>query len=164
MDMDKDAGHVICSDRIRPIAEALVRKYPELGHVEVDKILFVLNRKSRGSKKRVVLARTTRMPAKWREILYQLGAVEYQYVMEFFEKTTSVLDENQMIALVYRELRRIGKNGDVAPPDVHEWYNVLMGLGRRWFYPDATCPNLLSDDVDWKKLMGSAYEPPLPPE
>ena len=104
------------------------------------------------------------MPAKWREVLYQLGAVEYDFLMEFYEKTTAVLDENQMIALVYRELRRIGRNGDVAPPDVNEWYNVLMGLGRRWFYPDATCPNLLSDDIDWRRLMGPHYEPPLPPE
>jgi hypothetical protein len=23
-----------------------------------------------------------------------------------------------------------------------------------WFYPDNTCPNLLDEGVDWKKLMG----------
>lgn len=154
----------ICSSRIKPLAEALIRKYDELRHIEVDRILFLLNRRSAGSKKRVILAKTAKVPPKWQEILYQLGAMDFAYIMEFYEKTTSVLDENQMIALVYRELRKIGREGDVAPPDIHEWWNVLEGLGRRWFYPDATCPNLLDENVDWKKLMGPSYERPLPPE
>ena len=163
--MESTSGtYEICSSRIKPLAEALIRKYDELRHIEVDRILFLLNRRSAGSKKRVILAKTAKVPPKWQEILYQLGAMDFAYIMEFYEKTTSVLDENQMVALVYRELRRIGREGDVAPPDVHEWYNVLMGLGRHWFYPDHTCPNLLGDDVDWRKLMGSAYEQPLPPE
>ena len=159
-----EGAYEICSSRIKPLAEALIRKYDELRHIEVDRILFLLNRRSAGSKKRVILAKTAKVPPNWQEILYQLGAMDFAFVMEFYEKTTSVLDENQMVALVYRELRRIGREGDVAPPDVHEWYNVLMGLGRHWFYPDHTCPNLLGDDVDWRKLMGSAYEQPLPPE
>lgn len=50
------------------------------------------------------------------------------------------------------------------PPDVHDWYQMIQGLGRHWFYPDATCPDLLAEGVDWKKLMGSLYEAPLPSE
>lgn len=148
----------ICSDRIKPIAEALIEKYDELKHIDVDKILFVLNHKSAGSKRRVTLARTSRVPSKWTELLYQLGANSYFYMIEFFEKTTATLDESQMVALVYRELRRIGPEGEILTPDVHDWWQILMGLGRKWFYPDTTCPNLLDDDVDWKKLMGTYYE------
>lgn len=159
-----EGDYEICASRIKPLAEALIRKYDELRHIEVDRILFLLNRRSAGSKKRVTLAKTAKVPPKWQEILYQLGAMDFAYIMEFYEKTTSVLDENQMIALVYRELRKIGREGDVAPPDIHEWWNVLEGLGRHWFYPDHTCPNLLGDDVDWRKLMGPAYEPPMPTE
>lgn len=159
-----EGDYEICASRIKPMAEALIRKYDELRHIEVDRILFLLNRRSAGSKKRVTLAKTAKVPPKWQEILYQLGAMDFAYIMEFYEKTTSVLDENQMIALVYRELRKIGREGDVAPPDIHEWWNVLEGLGRHWFYPDHTCPNLLGDDVDWRKLMGPAYEPPMPTE
>ena len=70
----------------------------------------------------------------------------------------AAMDESQMVALVYRELRRIGPEGEILIPDVHDWWQILMGLGRKWFYPDSTCPNLLDEDVDWKKLMGQYYE------
>ena len=106
----------------------------------------------------MVLARTNRISPKWTEILYQLGACSYFYTVEFYAKTTAAMDESQMVALVYRELRRIGPEGEILIPDVHDWWQILMGLGRKWFYPDSTCPNLLDDNVDWKKLMGQYYE------
>ncbi len=40
----------ICNNRIRPIAEALISKYEELRHIDPDKILFLVNHKSSGSK------------------------------------------------------------------------------------------------------------------
>ena len=152
----------ICNSRIRPIADALIKKYEELRHLDVEKILFIVNHKTGGKKKNIVLARTSRLPEKWRDVLFQLGACSYFHVIEFYGKTTENLDENQMTALVYRELRRIGPAGEIVTPDVHEWWQVLMGLGRHWFYPDSTCPDLLADNIDWKKLMGSNYEPPRP--
>ncbi len=145
---------------MRPIADALIKKYEELWHIDAAKILFVVNHKSAGSKKRIALARTARVPEKWRDVLFQLGACSYFYVVEFFGKTTACLDENQMTAVVYSELRRIGPEGQIVTPDINDWWQILMGLGRTWFYPDSTCPNLLDDCVDWKKLMGSNYEPP----
>ena len=148
----------ICNNRIRPIAEALIAKYEELRHIDPDKILFLVNHKSSGSKKQMVLARTGRISPKWTEILYQLGACSYFYTIEFYAKTTAAMDESQIVALVYRELRRIGTEGEILIPDVHDWWQILMGLGRKWFYPDSTCPNLLDEDVDWKKLMGQYYE------
>jgi hypothetical protein len=148
----------ICNNRIRPIAEALIAKYEELRHIDPDKILFVVNHKSSGSKKQMVLARTSRISPKWTEILYQLGACSYFYTIEFYAKTTAAMDESQIVALVYRELRRIGPEGEILIPDVHDWWQILMGLGRKWFYPDSTCPNLLDENVDWKKLMGQYYE------
>lgn len=150
----------ICNKKIRPIAEALIVKYRELQHIQPEKILFIVNHKNVGSKKRIVLARTSKISPKWAELLYQLGAHSYFHIIEFYAKTTELMDENQMIALVYRELRRIGPNGETLVPDVHDWWQILMGLGRRWFHPDESCPNLLDDDVDWKKLMGQHYEQP----
>ncbi|MDR1966208.1 MAG: hypothetical protein LBQ36_05820, partial [Synergistaceae bacterium] len=143
-----------------PIADSLIKKYAELRHIDVETIMFVVNHKYAGSKDKIVLARTARVPDKWRDILYQLGACSFLYIMEFYAKTTDCLDENQMTALVYRELRRIGPEGKMTSPDTNEWWQVLIGLGRHWFYPDMSCPNLLDDKIDWKTLMGSDYEPP----
>ena len=150
----------ICNSRMRPLADELIKKYEELRHLDASKILFVVNHKSAGSKKTLVLARTSRVPEKWRDVLFQLGACSFFHVVEFYGKTTSCLDENQMVALLYRELRRIGPEGQILTPDVHDWWQVLMVLGGYWFYLDSTCPNLLDENVDWKKLMGANYEPP----
>lgn len=147
----------ICSSRIRPIADALIGKYEELRHIDPDKILFVVNHKSSGSKRQIVLAKTSKISPKWSELLYQLGSYSYFYLIEFYAKTTASMDESQMVALVYHELRRIGPEGEILAPDVHDWWQLIQGLGRKWFYPDVSCPNLLDDGIDWKKLMGGLY-------
>ena len=155
---EAEFDYEICSGKIRPIAEALIKKYDELHHINPDKILFVVNHKNCGSKKKLVLAKTSKISPKWTELLYQLGSCSYFYMIEFYAKTTACFAESQMVALVYRELRRIGPEGEILPLDVTEWWQVLMGLGRKWYYPDSTCPNLLDEDVTWKKLMGTYYE------
>ena len=150
----------ICNERMRPIAEALISKYRELQHIQADKILFVLNYKNSGNKRQMVLAKTSRISPKWTEILYQLGSYSYFHTIEIYAKTTASMDENQKIALLYRELRRIGPEGEILVPYVHDWWQVLMGLGRNWFYPEQPCPNLLDEGIDWKKLMAQYYEQP----
>lgn len=155
---EAEYDYEIVNKKIRPIAERLIKKYGELNHIDPSRILFVVNHKSTGSKKQMTLAKTSKIPPKWIEMLYQLGSCSYFYIIEFYAKTTAAMDESQIVALVYRELRRIGSEGDLLSPDVAEWYQVLIGLGRKWFYPDVTCPNLLDDNVDWKKLMGTYYE------
>ena len=74
MEASHEFDFEICNSRVRPIADELIKKYDELRHIDLSKILFVVNHKSAGSKKRVVLARTGRVPDKWRDVLFQLGA------------------------------------------------------------------------------------------
>lgn len=159
MEASHEFDYEIVNSRMKPIADRLVHKFEELRHIKTDMILFVVNHKSAGSKKHIVLSRTSRVPEKWRDVLFQLGACSYFYMIEYFGKTTACLDENQIIALTYREMLRIGPEGQVVKPDIHEWWHIIVGLGRHWFYPDSTCPNLLDEDVNWKKLMGQKYEP-----
>lgn len=153
---DCEFNFEISNDRLKPIADALIAKYDELSHIRVQYIVFVINHTSRD--KKVRLAKTSRIPVKWTELLFQLGAVSYLYTMEFYAKTTATMDESQIVALVYRELRKIGREGDILTYDVQDWWQILMGLGRKWFYPDQTCPNLLDDSISWEKLMGGLKE------
>lgn len=155
---DAEFDYEIVNNRMRPIAEALIKKYDELHHIDPDKILFVVNHKSAGGRKKIVLARTSLVPSKWTELLYQLGSCSYFYMIEFYAKTTAAMDESQMIAVVYRELRKIGPEGEILTYDVQDWWQILMGLGRKWYYPDNSCPNLLDESIDWRKLMGTYYE------
>ena len=98
---------------------------------------------------------------RWRsDALNQSGREQVWTAAAKFEAvlTTAAMDESQMVALVYHELRRIGPEGEILAPDVHDWWQLIQGLGRKWFYPDTSCPNLLDDDVNWKKLMGGLYD------
>lgn len=155
---DSEFDYEIVNSKIRPIAEAIVEKYDELRHINPGKILFITNHKSAGSRKKVVLAKTSLIPLKWTELLYQLGGCSYFYIVEFIAKTTAAMDESQMVALVYRELRKIGPEGELLTYDVQDWWQILMGLGRKWYYPENSCPNLLDDTINWKKLMGAHYD------
>lgn len=146
----------IVNYRIRPIADRLVKKYEELEHINTSSILFLVNHKTSGGKKRIVLARTRCIPAKWQEAIYQLAGGRYTHCVEFIGKTTGDLDDNQMTALVYRELLLISPDGSIGTPDTNDWWHVIATLGRHWFYPDATCPDLLDDAVDWQKLRDKA--------
>lgn len=157
--INSEFEYEICNSRMKPLAEQLVKKFTELRHIDIDKILFVVNHKSAGGdKKHVILAHTSKISPKWTEVLYQLGACSYFYMIEFYAKTTASLDESQMVALLYSQLRRIDGEGKIRTPDVHDWWQIIAGLGRKWFYPNETCPNLLDEGVDWKKLMGQFYE------
>ena len=148
----------IVNIRVRPIADGLIKKYQELRHISAGDILFVLNHKSSGGKKKITLARTRKVPDKWRDILFQLGACSYSYSVEFISKTISCLDGNQMTALIYRELCMIGPEGEILPPDTNDWWRIIAGLGRNWFYPDSACPDLLDEHTDWATLLGKDYE------
>lgn len=159
-----EAGHEfdyeIVNSRMRPIAQDLIKKFEELRHLEADKILFVVNNKHVPSKTKIVYAKTSKISDKWRDLLYQMGSIGFLYMVEFYGKSTSLLDENQIIALVYSELRRIGPEGKLISPDTNDWWQLLMGLGRHWYYPDAECPNILEAGKTWRDLMGDHYEPP----
>lgn len=105
---DAEFDYEIAIDRIRPIAEALVKKYDELHHIDPDKILFVVNHKSVGSRKKVVLARTSLVPPKWAELLYQLGGRSYFYMIEFIWKDAMAHCPDEVKALTIKALKKHG--------------------------------------------------------
>lgn len=101
---EAEYDYEIVNKKIRPIAERLIKKYSELNHIDPSRILFVVNHKSTGSKKQMTLAKTSKIPPKWIEILYQLGSCSYFYIIEFYAKTTAAMNESQIVALVWKKL------------------------------------------------------------
>lgn len=147
----------VCNNRIYPMAAQLVKKYEELRHIDPDKILFVVNHKSKGiSKGHRILARMRKLSPIWTELLFQIGSVSNFYMMEFFARNTEHLNESQIIAVIYHELRHIGPDGKLVSHDVQDFWNIIDGLGRHWYAEDASIPNLLDDDVSWNSLLGKA--------
>lgn len=147
-------GKYRINEGYRPIAEALVEKYPELGHIPVDKILFIDNVETEARRKgRYVLAQVGLAPSRWAQIITQLSGVETWYFMEIFRKNTKGLSEEQLVALIYHELRHIGRDGAMVAHDVEDWGNMITALGFGWNSSGKEIPNLLGDEVDWDSIL-----------
>ncbi|MGE9959138.1 putative metallopeptidase [Cloacibacillus porcorum] len=142
---DAEFNYKIASPTIRDTAVSLVQKYDELKHLDPDNILFVVNFSTRDKKKR--LAKTSRVPVKWQEILYQKGSCSYWYMVEFFARTVNDLSAPQVTALMYRELRKIDPSVEICEPDTVDWYDLISCLGKSWADPTRSCIDLLAEDT-----------------
>lgn len=81
------SGKFVINEMYRPIAEALVKKFPnDLRFIAVQTILFVDNTESEGktkNKRKYVVPSV--ISDKWHQILYQLTGHRYNYILEFYK-------------------------------------------------------------------------------
>ena len=150
-------GKFRINESYRPIAAALIKKYPELKHIAVESILFVEDTESlKRNKGQTVFAQISTIPEKWSNIVYQTSGQPFDYMMEIYKFNIMQMSREQIIALVYHELRHIGKDGSIKGHDIEDWTNMVEKLGLDWANTKGSIPNLLSDGVDWESIEGPA--------
>ena len=150
-------GKFLINESYRPIAAALIKKYPELNHIAADSILFVEDTESlKKNKGQTVFAQIGTIPEKWSDIVYQTSGQPFEYLLEIFKINTAMMSREQIIALVYHELRHIGTDGSIKGHDIEDWTNMVEKLGLDWANTKGSIPNLLSDGVDWESIEGPA--------
>lgn len=150
-------GKFRINESYRPIAAALIKKYPELKHIAVESILFVEDTESlKKNKGQIVFAQIGTIPEKWGDIVYQISGQPFDYLLEIFKINTAMMSREQIIALVYHELRHIGIDGSIKGHDIEDWTNMVEKLGLDWANTKGSIPNLLSDGVDWESIEGPA--------
>jgi len=148
-------GKFVISEAYRPIAQALVNKYSELEHINVDNILFIENTETRKKKNNsLVFAQISLMQEKWKDIIYQITEQNYTHILEIFKLNVLMMSREQIIALIYHELRHIGKDGSIINHDIEDWTNMVEKLGVDWSKYEADIPNILK--VDWDSIEGPA--------
>lgn len=151
--VDEWNGKYVINEAYRPIAEALTNKFRELRHIPVKSILFVDNEDGSGkSMDRIKNAQIGKVPDKWQEIIYQVSGRTFQYFMEFFKKNIRNMSREQIIALVYHELRHIGFDGDIKHHDIEDWSEMIHGLGLNWSSTKTIIPDLLAEGIDWSNI------------
>lgn len=134
----------------REIARALVDKFEELQHIQVERIAFVENvedLKKRGDG--VQHAGITKLSAK---AAFVAG---YDYIIELFTKVTAHWVREQYVAAIYHELRHISPRGTVSRAhDVEDFDELLGAFGAHWAHPGAPAiADLLNQDFDWSHLQ-----------
>ena len=149
-------GKYTINDAYVQIARILVDKYDELDNIPVHKILFVDvdGKKEKGGK--VILAQVSAMPEKWQDLIKQTSGYPYDFVMEIFKQYTCTLTQNQIVALIYHELRHIQDvEGEfkVVLHDIEDWTEMIEHFGPNWNAEGAELPNLLDEDVYWDDIL-----------
>lgn len=162
------SGKYAINEAYRPIAEALVKKFPELKYVPVKAILFVDNTETKAKHKdKLKYAQIMKVPDKWVQVIYQLTGRAFTYVVEVFKQNTEEMAREQIIALIYHKLRHIGPGGELKAFEIEEWVTTYHKLGSNWATTKALIPDLLEDGVDWDSIVGptqaqlSLFEPGL---
>lgn len=155
-------GKYKINENYRPIAEALKTKFKELEYVPVKNILFIENTEDKRKKNNsTVYAQISKMPPKFEEIIYQVTGKYFEYMLEIFKENTMLMSREQIVALVYHELRHIqlvskkdGPEVDLVSHEVEEWINMVEKLGLNWQGTMSQVPDLLADGVNWESIEG----------
>ena len=150
-------GKFLINESYRPIAAALIKKYPELKHIAVDSILFVEDTESaKKNKGQIVFAQIGTIPEKWSDIVYQISGQPFDYLLEIYRLNIMQMSREQIYALIYHELRHIGEDGKIIDHEINDWINMVEKLGVNWNVTKGSIPDLLDVDVDWESIEGPA--------
>ena len=155
--VDEFEGKYFINEAYRSIAAALIDKYPELSHIAPNSILFVDDRESKKKNKgQTIFAQISAIPEKWSDIVYQASGHPFEYLLEVYKENTAMMSQEQIIALIYHELRHIGRDGKIKDHDINDWTNMIEKLGCDWDVTRASIPNLLAEGIDWESITGPA--------
>lgn len=155
-------GKFKINNSYRPIAEALKKKYEELQYAPIKRILFIENMEDKKKKNnKIVYAQISKVPGKWEDIIYQVTGKYFEYTLEIFKENIINMSREQIIALIYHELRHIqlvqkegGPDIDIVGHDVEDWLNMVEKLGLNWASTRGQIYDLLEDGVDWDSIEG----------
>lgn len=162
--VDEFNGKFKIAEFYRPIAEALKEKFSELQYVPVDNILFIENLEDKRKKNNAVIyAQISKMPGKWEDIIYQITDKCFGYVLEIFKENILHMSREQIIALIYHEMKHVqlvtagqGPKIDIVRHDVEDWFNMVEKLGVGWASTKGSIPDLLDKRIDWSSIEGPA--------
>lgn len=134
----------------RPIAQKLTEKFKELRHINPRKIIFIEDMEW---EKPDSLKPKKHWQARISKANKQFEAMSgYEYILETRNYFIERMNREQIIALIYHELRHIDEYGDLQPHDIEDWNNVIATLGTDWGTTKAKIKNLLEDEIIWREL------------
>jgi len=161
--VDEWSGKYFINEYYRPIAEKLVEKFPELKYAPVKNILFVENTEDERKKShKTVFAQISKIPGRWEQIIQQMTGKQFEYMIEIFKENVAGMSREQIVAVIYHELRHIQLTMDGDSPkidlvghDIDDFINMIEKLGANWPNTRARIPDLLDDSItNWDSIQG----------
>lgn len=143
---------MINNDYYAPLAHALAKKFDALKHIPVPSILFVENTAGNGKdRNKFKYANISKLPEKWQDILKQVTGRNFCYMIEIYKKNLEDLTHSQVVLIIYRELRKLGKDGEIQAYDIEEFSEIAYSVGTDWDGKNRIIPNLF-DIESWEGM------------
>lgn len=142
--------HWIKNQYYKPIASKLVEKFEEIAHVRPQRILFIedMEWKPTGGKN-IWVARVCKTNKQFDEM------TGYEYIVETRNYFIDKMSREQVILLLYHELRHIDTDGSLRKHDIEDWNNIVATFGTDWNKTQGEITDILSEDFDnWQELDG----------
>ena len=145
--------YMINQEILEPVARALCKKFTELKHVPVPAILWLVNTEGKGKDgDKKAYAKISKLADKWSDLIYQVTGRRFQYIAEVFKVNMDDLTWSQQVMVIYRELRRIGADGELKHYGIEDWPEVFYALGPGYLGKDRILPNLLEDGITFHNI------------
>lgn len=161
--VDEWNGKYLINEYYRPIAEKLVEKFRELQYAPVNNILFIDNTEDkRKVGHKLVFAQISKIAGRWQEIIAQMTGKQFAFMIELFKENMYGMSREQVVAVIYHELRHIQLTTDGDTPkidlvghEIDDFVNMLEKLGANWATTRTRIPDLLDDNIaNWDDILG----------
>lgn len=144
--------HCIKNYIYQPIAEKLTEKFAEINSIISSKILFLENTEwEPGGAKNDWIARTRKANP------HLIELTGYKWIIETRKYFIEKMSREQLIILIYHEMRHIDTSDDgLKKHDIEDWNNIIATFGKNWDSTKAQLKDILSDDfISWKHVIKS---------
>lgn len=158
--VDEWNGKYLINEYYRPIAEKLVEKFRELQYAPVNNILFVENTEDkRKVGHKLVFAQISKISVRWQEIIAQMTGKQFAFMIELFKENMYGMSREQVVAVIYHELRHIQLTTDpkidLVGHEIDDFVNMIEKLGANWATTRTRIPDLLDDTIaNWDDILG----------
>jgi len=119
------------------ICERIIEKYPDLKYIDLEDICFIIV--DRDVKEHIKVQKITGT---------DVYITNYRYKLIISHSCMIQLHDTQIKALLYRELRRIKRNGDVAEYEIKDNSEMLGTFGAGWCSYGQQLPDILGPDFE----------------
>ena len=142
--------HWIKNYYFEPIAEKLVEKFEEIEHVRPRSILFLENtawEPGKGKAKKTWIARICNPNP------FFQAAWGYSFIIEIKGWFVENLSKEQLIAVLYHELRHIDTDYEIRSHDIEDWGDMVATLGEDYAEKNKSIVNILDEEFEgWYSL------------
>lgn len=143
--------HWIMNEWYAPIGRRIMEKFEKLEWLKQYKILYLEDKEWE----------PTTAVWNWKARIKKTNAqfyegTGYDFIIETRKYYTEQMTREQLVLLIYHELRHIGEDGKLKHHNIEEWNEIVATVGNDWSKKGQEVIDILSEDFgeeDWMAVL-----------